>query len=140
MNAIAGLMLSIIVLCLLAAGFLYWAGAVSRQRQRASSLEALARRADINGKRLLQLIRTMRDMAAIDASPVRKAQMRGWAAEVEALAVQHLECINAISIEALQACTDKPVHLGDFKPAMVERRRNPPLSGLPSILVGGRHG
>lgn len=99
-----------------------------RRVQRVSPLavDGLSERADVNGCLLVAMAKEMRTAAAVEQRTVRKSQLLRWAKSCEQTALEHLECINAISLDALQQVSDSPVHLGDFRPDD-DRRRNPPL-------------
>lgn len=103
----------------IAAGFAFafgWLGCaiIAGRRERLDALE-LAERADVNGQRLLVIARGLRDTPA----PAEHRQdLDRWAKVLEDIARAHLECINAIGLEAMhQVSPAATVHLGDFVPA-----------------------
>ena len=115
-----------------------------RRRQLVSplSVDGLAERADVNGQALVQMAKAMRERAAEEQRDTRRTELLRWARLAEQAAQEHLECINAISLDALQQVSEATVHLGDFRPASDDRRRNPPMGPVARHLIrGGRlHG
>lgn len=104
------------------------------------SVDGLAERSDVNGTQLVKLARRMRAMAAEEQREIHKAQLLDWARALERAAVEHLECINAISLDALQSVGDRvPVHLGDFG-ARGGDRRAPGYAQFPTVLLRGGAG
>ena len=110
------------------------------------SVDGLKERADVNGCNLVRIAKLMRDAAATEKRHAHKAQLLLWAKHCEQTALEHLECINALSLDALQTVADQPVHLGEFRPTR-DRRRNPPLQPSPvpvtgrlPTATGGHHG
>lgn len=112
-----------------------------RRRQLVSplSVDGLAERADVNGQALVQMAKAMRERAAEEQRDIRRTELLRWARLAEQSAQEHLECINAISLDALQQVSEATVHLGDFRPASDDRRRNPPMKA-PPLLWRSRHG
>ena len=112
-----------------------------RRRQLVSplSVDGLAERADVNGQALVQMAKAMRERAAEEQRDNRRTELLRWARLAEQAAQEHLECINAISLDALQQVSEATVHLGDFRPSGEDRRRNPPMKA-PPILWRSRHG
>lgn len=109
---------------------------VRRRRHLVSpiSVDGLADRADVNGSELVRLARDIRKVAANEQRGLHQGQMLRWAAVIEGVAVEHLECINAITLDSLAAVGDRtPVHLGDFG----GRRRNPLMGPVSSLLIRG---
>ena len=115
-----------------------------RRRQLVSplSVDGLAERADVNGQALVQMAKAMRERAAEEQRDNRRTELLRWARLAEQAAQEHLECINAISLDALHQVSEATVHLGDFRPASDDRRRNPPMGPVARHLIrGGRlHG
>jgi hypothetical protein len=98
------------------------------------AVDGLSERADVNGCLLVVMAREMRAAADAEQRQVRKGQLLRWARVCECAALEHLECINAISLDNLETiASGVPVHLGDFRPPTGERRRNPPLERAPFL-------
>ena len=75
--------------------------------------QQLAERADDNGRQLMVIARGLRGLMGplVAARP----QLDEWAGDLERVAVAHLECVNAIGIDALHAVRgDQAQYLGEF--------------------------
>lgn len=118
----------------IAAGFAFafgWLGCaiIAGRRERLDALE-LAERADVNGQRLLVIARGLRDTPA---PAEHRHDLDRWAGMLEDIARAHLECINAIGLEAMhQVNPAAPVHLGDFVPARPGSNPPPPSGRKPT--------
>lgn len=114
---VAGIALSLACLAF-AAG--YVASAIVANRRDRHDTLSMAERADVNGARLLVIARGLRD------TPVRieeRVQLDGWARDLEDIAVAHLECINAINLDALHIVRgEQAPYLGEFVPGHRQRR------------------
>lgn len=108
------------------------------------SVDGLAERADVNGSALVRIAREMRGVAADEGDGVVASELLRWAPLLEQAAVEHLECINAISLDAMQAVSEtQPVHLGEFGSQSVDGRRRQPGPGpfAECLMRGGElHG
>lgn len=126
---------------------LHWLARRRRQLVSPLAVDHLADRADVNGQALVQIARDMRAAAQGEQREARCAELLRWARNCEQAALEHLECINAITLDRLESMPDVPVYLGDFNPgkcqecgsagataprnAQGDRRLNPPLSPPP---------
>lgn len=94
------------------------AGIIARERDHLDALQ-LAERADTNGRRLLAIARELRAMASDQRRDYAAwpALATEWAADLEAAAAAHLQCINAIGLDQLHAVGYPEPWLGEFVPA-----------------------
>lgn len=93
------------------------AGIIARERDHLDALQ-LAERADTNGRRLLAIARELRAMASDQRRDYAAwpALATKWAADLEAAAAAHLQCINAIGLDQLHAVGYPEPWLGEFVP------------------------
>lgn len=93
------------------------AGIIARERDHLDALQ-LAERADTNGRRLLAIARELRAMASDQRRDYAAwpALATEWAANLEAAAAAHLQCINAIGLDQLHAVGYPEPWLGEFVP------------------------
>lgn len=72
---------------------------------------------DTNGCDLIRMARQL-DACALDVRTggdrISHDELRAWAAICRRVASEHLDTLNALSLEALTAVADSPVHLGRF--------------------------
>ena len=89
------------------------------------SVDGLAERADVNGCALVGIARQID--RAIDAQPgsLHGAEMATWSRAIKRIAVEHLECINAIGLDALARVGSGPVHLGDWRRSDAAKQADP---------------
>lgn len=103
------------VCVLLAAGLAGW----WRWRRRPPSYECLARRADRNGRALLQLADEIEGfLVRQHQAGVSIRQQRHWPQLCRQVAAEHLECINCLLLEGVW-------HEEDAPPAGADRRPGP---------------
>lgn len=100
MNDVTIALLGVAACVLMSVGFML--GAWWRAGKEDAALLELAERADVNGQRLCAIARELRSLAA-GASRADPWRLRDWAADLDGAAAAHLQCINAIGIEALRA-------------------------------------
>ena len=85
-------------------------------------MDRLAERADVNGCRLVGIARQL-DLGLVRG--IEAEQMGHWSGQLKQIAVEHLQCINAISLDALQRVQAGPVHLGDWRRSDRDKRVDP---------------
>lgn len=83
------------------------------QERPVEGLQGLAARADRHGQQLLQIAATLRRTSP--HTMTHGLWQEHAARELERIALAHVECINAISLESLREVSGEPVHLGSFR-------------------------
>lgn len=106
-----------------------WVASAIVGRRELLTLQERAERADINGKRALVIARGLRNTPVADS--FHRAELDRWAHDLEAIAVAHLECINAIGIDALAVVTDRPQYLGEFRAGALAAAGAEAVNGVP---------
>ncbi|MGH8083903.1 MAG: hypothetical protein ACREPV_01325 [Lysobacter sp.] len=87
--------------------------------RRLLGLDERTEREDANGCDLLRMARQM-DACAVDlrrgGDAITHDELRQWARTCKRVAGEHLDTINALTLESLQKVGIGPVHLGAFSP------------------------
>ena len=119
-----------------------------RQADDPLSVDGLAERADINGSRMVAIALHMDESAKAEGDTLRAAELRCWSRELKRFAYEHLQCVNALSLESLANVGIGPVHLGDWRKPDSEKAAEPgrmrrwgDIAGRNDFIQrGARHG
>lgn len=96
-----------------------------RQAQDPLSVDGLAERADINGSRMVAIARQMDESVQHEGDTLRAAELRCWSRELKRFAYEHLQCVNALTLDSLHAVGIGPVHLGDWRKPDSQKAADP---------------